>query len=160
MASTHRPSSEAWNLRTAYKQLPLSDASFELDSYSTAAKVEQNLSATCFALRIYSQRCELHQAAYALWRLGTLGLDPVWSKYFDDYLSVCGRKFARHCDFVIALFFQILGWEVSKDKKLSYESMCTVLGVRINLKDAKLGLCFLGNTDKRRAEAMIRSLLL
>ncbi|CAE7385001.1 unnamed protein product, partial [Symbiodinium sp. KB8] len=152
------PLCKAWDLRTAYKQLPLSDASFELDSYFVIFNGRTGSS------EIYRQRVlpfgstasvtSFIRAAYALWRLGTLGLDLVWSEYFDDYLSVCGREFARHCDFVISLFFQLLGWEVSKDKELSYDSMCTVLGVRINLEDAKLGLCFLGNTDKRRADAV------
>ena len=152
------PLCKAWDLRTAYKQLPLSDASFELDSYFVIFNGSKGTS------EIYRQRVlpfgstasvtSFIRAAYALWRLGTLGLDLVWSEYFDDYLSVCGQEFARHCDFVISLFFQLLGWEVSKDKELSYDAMCTVLGVRINLADAKLGLCFLGNTDKRRADAV------
>ena len=70
------PLCKAWDLRTAYKQLPLSDASFELDSYFVIFNGSTGTS------EIYRQRVlplgstasvtSFIRAAYALWRLGTL----------------------------------------------------------------------------------------
>ncbi|CAE7812845.1 unnamed protein product [Symbiodinium sp. CCMP2592] len=148
------PVCKAWDLRTAYKQLPLSDSSYELDSYFILFNVERGEG------EVYKQRVlpfgstasvtSFIRAAYAIWKLGAVALTLAWSEYFDDYLNVCGAAFAKHCDFVITMFFKLIGWEVSRDKELSYSSMCVVLGVQINLRDAKLGLIFLENTTKRR----------
>ncbi|CAE7204871.1 car [Symbiodinium sp. CCMP2592] len=152
------PVCKAWDLRTAYKQLPLSDSSFELDSFFILFNIEES------GGEVYKQRVlpfgstasvtSFIRAAYALWKLGAVSLYLVWSEYFDDYLSVSGAACAKHCNFVITMFFQLLGWEVSKDKELDYDAMCVVLGVQINLKDAKLGLIFLENTAKRKKEAL------
>ena len=157
-AEHSKPVCKAWGLRAAYKQLPLSDSSYELDSYFLIFNCETN------AKEVYRQRVlpfgstasmtSFIRAGCALWKLGASGLDLVWTEYFDDYLSVCGQAFAKRTDFVVSMFFKLLGWEISKDKELSYDSMCVVLGVQINLQDAKLGLCYLRNTAKRRAEAL------
>ena len=40
------------------------------------------------------------------------------------------------------------------DKNLDYDAMCVILGVQLNLKDAMLGVAVIGNTEKRRTEAL------
>ncbi|CAE7664604.1 car [Symbiodinium sp. CCMP2592] len=152
------PVCKAWDLRTAYKQLPLSDLAYALDSFFVLFNIERGAS------EIYRQRVlpfgstasvtSFIRTAYAIWKLGAVGLTLVWSEYFDDYLNLCGKAFARHNDFVISMLFQLLGWEISKDKELSYDALCVVLGVQVNLRDAKLGLAYLENTVKRRTEAL------
>ncbi|CAE7715963.1 car [Symbiodinium sp. CCMP2592] len=152
------PVCKAWDLRTAYKQLPLSDLAYALDSFFVLFNIERGAS------EIYRQRVlpfgstasvtSFIRTAYAIWKLGAVGLTLVWSEYFDDYLNLCGKAFARHNDFVISMFFQLLGWEISKDKELNYDALCVVLGVQVNLRDAKLGLAYLENTVKRRTEAL------
>ncbi|CAE7428234.1 car [Symbiodinium sp. CCMP2592] len=152
------PVCKAWDLRTAYKQLPLSDLAYALDSFFVLFNIERGTS------EIYRQRVlpfgstasvtSFIRTAYAIWKLGAVGLTLVWSEYFDDYLNLCGKAFARHNDFVISMLFQLLGWEISKDKELSYDALCVVLGVQVNLRDAKLGLAYLENTVKRRTEAL------
>ena len=52
------------------------------------------------------------------------------------------------------MFFKILGWDLSVDKSLDYDAMCVILGVQLNLKDAMLRVAVVGNTDKRKAEAL------
>ncbi|CAE7034567.1 car [Symbiodinium sp. CCMP2592] len=152
------PVCKAWDLRTAYKQLPLSDLAYALDSFFVLFNIERGAS------EIYRQRVlpfgstasvtSFIRTAYAIWKLGAVGLTLVWSEYFDDYLNLCGKAFARHNDLVISMFFQLLGWEISKDKELNYDALCVVLGVQVNLRDAKLGLAYLENTVKRRTEAL------
>ena len=81
-------------------------------------------------------------------------LQLAWTDYFDDYLSTNGSACARHTEFVISMFFKILGWDLSVDKSLDYDAMCVILGVQLNLKDAMLGVAVIGNTEKRKREAL------
>ena len=152
------PKCKAWDLRAAYKQLPLSDSSFELDSHFVIYNAEKGSS------EIYKQKVlpfgskasvsGFIRCAFALWRVGVKSLKLVWTDYFDDYLSTSGTACTRHTDFVISMFFRILGWDLSLDKNLDYDTMCVILGVQLNLKDAMLGVAVIGNTEKRKAEAI------
>ena len=110
-AEHSKPVCKAWDLRAAHKHLPLSDSSYELDSYFLIFNCETN------AKEVYRQRVlpfgstasvtSFIRAGYALWKLGASGLDLVWTEYFDDYLSVCGQAFAKRTDFVVSMFFQV-----------------------------------------------------
>ena len=153
------PKCKAFDLRAAYKQLPLSDLSFEMDSHFVIYNVESK------AREIYKQKVlpfgskasvsGFIRCAFALWRVGVKSLRLAWTDYFDDYLSTSGTACARHTVFAISMFFKILGWDLSVDKSLDYDAMCVILGVQLNLKDAMLlGVAVIGNTDKRKAEAL------
>ena len=152
------PKCKAWDLRAAYKQLPLSDSSFELDSHFVIYNVENDSS------EIYKQKVlpfgskasvsGFIRCAFALWRVGVKSLQLAWTDYFDDYLSTSGAACTRHTEFVISMFFKILGWDLSVDKSLDYDSMCVILGVQLNLKDAMLGVAVIGNTERRKREAV------
>ena len=152
------PKCKAWDLRAAYKQLPLSDSSFELDSHFVIYNVEKGAS------EIYKQKVlpfgskasvsGFIRCAFALWRVGVKSLQLAWTDYFDDYLSTSGAACAKHTEFVISMFFKILGWDLSVDKSLDYDVMCVILGVQVNLKDAMLGIAVIGNTEKRKREAL------
>ena len=152
------PYCKAWDLRSAYKQLPLSDVAFALDSFFVIFNCESG-GPEIFRQRVlpFGSKASVTgfiRCAFALWRLGVKRLRLVWSVFFDDYLSVCGKEFTKHNDLVITMFFKIFGWDVAVDKSLSYSSLCVVLGVQLNLSDAKLGLAFIGNTPKRREETL------
>ena len=152
------PKCKAWDLRAAYKQLPLSDSSFELDSHFVIYNVENDSS------EIYKQKVlpfgskasvsGFIRCAFSLWRVGVKSLQLAWTDYFDDYLSTSGAACTKHTEFVISMFFKILGWDLSVDKSLDYDSMCVILGVQLNLKDAMLGIAVIGNTEKRKREAV------
>ena len=108
------PKCKAWDLRAAYKQLPLSDSSFELDSHFVIYNVEKGAS------EIYKQKVlpfgskasvsGFIRCAFALWRVGVKSLQLAWTDYFDDYLSTSGAACTKHTEFVISMFFKILGW--------------------------------------------------
>ena len=152
------PKCKAWDLCAAYKQLPLSDSSFEMDSYFVIYNAEKD------AKEIYKQKVlpfgskasvsGFIRCAFALWRIGVKSLQLAWTDYFDDYLSTSGAACTKHTEFVISMFFRILGWDLSVDKNLDYDAMCVILGVQLNLKDAMLGIAVISNTEKRRAEAL------
>ena len=88
----------------------------------------------------------------AIWMLGVKGLSLLWTCYFDDYLHLAKDTESRHLEVVISTFFNVIGWRVSEDKLLPYDTCCKVLGIRLDLKDFKLGIAALANTEKRQTE--------
>ena len=72
------PKRKAWDLRAAYKQLPLSTSSFEMDSYFVIYNVEKGAS------EIYKQKVlpfgskasvsVFIRCAFAMWRIGVKSL--------------------------------------------------------------------------------------
>ena len=152
------PMCKAWDLRAAYKQLPLSDLSFEMDSHFVIYNVESQARET-YKQKVlpFGSKASVSgfiRCAFALWRVGVKSLLLAWTDYFDDYLSTSGKACTRHTEFAISMFFKILGWDLSVDKSLDYDAMCVILGIQLNLKDAMLGVAIIGNTDKRKAEAL------
>ncbi|CAE7277481.1 unnamed protein product [Symbiodinium sp. CCMP2592] len=147
---------KCWDLSAAYKQLPLSDKSFEKDSFFViyCPRTRQHV--------IYKQRVmpfgakasvtAFIRCAFGIWRLGVKMFALVWSFYFDDFLSACKPEERRHVEVVISTLFRILGWDLSLDKLLPYDVCCKVLGIKIDMAEARLGLFKLANTEKRVME--------
>ena len=148
--------SKAWDLKTAYKQLPLSDLAFELDSYIAV------YCPTSQRPLIYKQRVlpfgskasvtGFIRCAYGLWKIGCVHLSLIWSCYFDDFLTNSWEDSCKHLDLIITMFFRLFGWNVSSEKQLDFDCVCNVLGISLNLRDAKFGVAYFGNTEKRTAE--------
>ncbi|CAE7770088.1 unnamed protein product [Symbiodinium sp. CCMP2592] len=147
---------KCWDLSAAYKQLPLSDKSFEKDSFFViyCPRTRKHV--------IYKQRVmpfgakasvtAFIRCAFGIWRLGVKMFALVWSFYFDDFLSACKPEERRHVEVVISTLFRILGWDLSLDKLLPYDVCCKVLGIKIDMAEARLGLFKLANTEKRVME--------
>ncbi|CAE7301965.1 unnamed protein product [Symbiodinium sp. CCMP2592] len=147
---------KCWDLSAAYKQLPLSDKSFEKDSFFVifCPRTRKHV--------IYKQRVmpfgakasvtAFIRCAFGIWRLGVKMFALVWSLYFDDFLSACKPEERRHVEVVISTLFRLLGWDLSLDKLLPYDVCCKVLGIKIDMSEARLGLFKLANTEKRVLE--------
>ncbi|CAE7198911.1 unnamed protein product [Symbiodinium sp. CCMP2592] len=147
---------KCWDLSAAYKQLPLSDKSFEKDSFFVifCPRTRKHV--------IYKQRVmpfgakasvtAFIRCAFGIWRLGVKMFALVWSFYFDDFLSACKPEERRHVEVVISTLFRLLGWDLSLDKLLPYDVCCKVLGIKIDMAEARLGLFKLANTEKRVLE--------
>ena len=73
----------------------------------------------------------------------------MWSSYFDDFFSVERKDISKHTDLVISSVFSFLGWKLSKDKLLDYNSVCKVLGVEFDLRMAGENLALVWNTLER-----------
>ena len=77
------PKCKAWDLRAAYKQLPLSTSSFDMDSHFVIYNVEKGAS------EIYKQRVlpfgskasvsGFIRCAFALWRIEVKSLQLAWT---------------------------------------------------------------------------------
>ena len=148
---------KAWDLADAYKQVPLSEKAFELDSflvvYSPTEKGPEVYKQRVLPFGSVASVTAFLRISLALWKIETKLLGLVWSSYFDDYFSVTeAAASSRHTDLVISSLFSILGWRLSADKLVAYDTVCKVLGVKFDLRQSGAVLAFVLNTDERVQE--------
>ena len=144
---------KTWDLAHAYKQVPLSDPAFEVDSFLVVYNPVQN-QAEIFQQRVLPFGSIASVTAFlrislALWKIGSTLLHLLWSSYFDDFFSITEAALSKHTELVITSFFSILGWELSSDKLLPYETVCKVLGVQFDFKMSGEGLTVVASTQDR-----------
>ena len=147
---------KCWDLLDAYKQVPLSDEAFHLDSYLAV------FDPSCSSAKIFKQ-CVLPfgsiasvaaflRVSLAPWKVGSTLLHLMWSVYFDDFLCLARSSESKHVDFCVDPLFSLLGWKISKNKLLDFNTLCKVLGVRLDLRQSGDKLCFVTNTEERVEE--------
>lgn len=148
--------SKTWDLADAYKQLPLSDEAFRLDSYlvvfSPVSNAPEVFQQSVLPFGSVASVTAFLRVAQAIWKLGTKLLHFLWTSYFDDFFSVAERETSRHTDFVDSAVFSILGWKLSLGKLVDYDTVCKVLGVQFDLNMSGCGMSFVCNTDDRVEE--------
>ena len=147
---------KCWDLSDAYKQVPLSDEAFDLDSY-LAVFDPGTSSAKIFKQRVLPFGSVASVTAFlrvslALWKIGSSLLHIMWSVYFDDFLCLARSSESRHVDFCVSTLFSLLGWKVSEHKLLDFDTICKVLGVQLDLRQSGSGICFVTNTAERVEE--------
>ena len=147
---------KTWDLSGAYKQLALSDTAYQQDSY-LAIFNPYNKTPEIFKQKVLPFGAKASVTAfvrcsYGIWTIGARALALMWTSYFDDFLSVCPPEVARHTEMIIQMVFSLLGWKLSEDKLLPYDSVCSILGAKLDLKNSKFGAVSLANTSKRTAE--------
>ena len=147
---------KCWDLSDAYKQVPLSDEAFDLDSY-LAVFDPGTSSAKIFKQRVLPFGSVASVTAFlrvslALWKIGSSLLHLMWSVYFDDFLCLARCSESRHVDFCVSTLFSLLGWKVSEHKLLDFDTICKVLGVQLDLRQSGSGICFVTNTAERVEE--------
>ena len=81
---------KCWDLSDAYKQVPLSDEAFDLDSY-LAMHDPNSKSAKIFKQSVLpfgsiASVTAFLRGALAIWKVGTSLIRFLWSAYFDDFL--------------------------------------------------------------------------
>ena len=147
---------KCWDLSDAYKQVPLSDEAFHLDSYLAVYDPESS------SAKIFKQ-CVLPfgsiasvtaflRVSLALWKVGSALLHLLWSVHFDDFLCPARSSESKHVEFCVDSLFSLLGWRISKNKLLDFSTLCKVLGVQLELKQSGDKLCFVTNTEERIQE--------
>ena len=129
------------DLRKAYKQLPVSEASLE-DSY-LCVKDPVNGDPKLFQCRVlpFGARAAVAgfcRTSHAIWYIGTSILLLHWSVYFDDFVIVEDARSAKHCECIVNGLFSLLGWETSEEKGGTFESSAKALGVIFDLADSRL----------------------
>ena len=124
---------KCWDLSDAYKQVPLSDEAFDLDSYLAVFDPGAS-SAKIFKQRVLpfgsvASVTTFLRVSLALWKIGSSLLHIMWPVYFDDFLCLARSSESRHVDFCVSTLFSLLGWKVSEHKLLDFNTICKVLGV-------------------------------
>lgn len=147
---------KCWDLASAYKQIPLSDGAYELDSYiivynphKCTAEVFQQ---TVLPFGSVASVTAFLRCAQALWHIGSSLLMFTWTSYFDDFLSFSTSELAKHTEICVSTFFHLMGWQLSTDKLVPYAHCCKVLGVELSLEDSVHGRFRVSNTEARVAE--------
>ena len=147
---------KCWDLAAAYKQVPLSDAAYALDSflmvYNPATKQPEVFQQRVLPFGSVASVTAFLRCSSALWAVGAKLLSVVWTAYFDDFLSLELGEAVKHSDMCIAMFFSLLGWDVSHEKLMPYDTICKVLGVLLDLRQSGAGLTLVTNTDERAKE--------
>ena len=150
---------KCWDLSDAYKQVPLSDEAFHLDSYLAA------YDPGCSSAKIFKQ-CVLPfgpiasvtaflRVSLALWKVGSTLLHLLWPVYFDDFLCLTRSSESKHVEFCADSLFSLLGWRISKNKLLDFNTLCKVLGAQLDLRQSGGKLRFVTNTEER-VEELVR----
>ena len=80
--------------------------------------------------------------------MGFTFLHLLWSVYFDDFLCLARSSESKHVDFCVDSLFSLLGWRISKNTLLDFNTLCKVLGVQLGLRQSGDRLCFVTNTEE------------
>ena len=148
---------KCWDLSDAYKQVPLSDEAFHLDSYLAV------YDPSCSSAKIFKQ-CVLPfgsiasvtaflRVSLALWKVGSTLLHPCGQctlTIFCAWQEAVSRSMLT--DFCADALFSLLGWRISKHKLLEFNTLCKVLGVQLDLRQSGDRLCFITSTEERVEE--------
>ena len=122
---------KCWDLSDAYKQVPLPDEAFHLDSY----------------LAVYDPGC----SSAKIFKL----LHLLWSVYFDDFLCLTRSSESKHVEFCVDSLFSLVGWRIYKNKLLDFNALCKGLRVQLDLRQSGDKLCFVTNTEERVEELVL-----
>ena len=66
----------------------------------------------------------------------------------DTVSSLARSSESKHVDFCVDSLFSLLGWRISKNKLLDFNTLCKVLGVQLDLRQSGDRLCFVTNTEE------------
>eukprot|EP00438_Fugacium_kawagutii_P016271 Skav232599 [mRNA] locus=scaffold2282:11506:13323:+ [translate_table: standard] len=147
---------KCWDLSDAYKQIPLSDEAYQRDAFLAVYCLDTG-KAEVFRQKVLpfgsiASVTAFLRVSLALWAVGNSKLKLAWPAYFDDFLRLCEKTSSKHTDLCISAMFSFLGWKLSEDKLIPFDSVCKVLGVRLDPNNAKLGIVRVANTPERVEE--------
>lgn len=148
---------KCWDLAAAYKQIPLSDEAYNMDSYIVVFNPNEGrpevFQQAVLPFGSVASVTAFLRCAMGLWTIGSRLLKLAWTSYFDDFrLSLTTNGLAKHTDLCISAFFHLMGWELSADKLVPYAECCKVLGVELMLHKTPAGIFEVRNTQARAEE--------
>ena len=140
------------DLRKAYKNLPLSEEALGdsymcvLDPSSGNPRAFQSLILPFGARAAVMGFCRV---SHALWLIGVVIFKFHWTVFFDDFYLVSSVAESRHMEVAQKLFFQLVGWEVSREKEADFNCIAKILGVQIDLAESNVGILTVCNVETR-----------
>ena len=147
---------KCWDLAAAYKQVPLSDPAYHLDSYiavyNPITGQPEIFQQKVLPFGSIASVTAFLRCATGIWLIGSAVLFLTWTSYFDDYLNFSKTSLCKHTDICISVFFRLLGWDLSEEKLVPYSQCCKILGVELVLSHAPMGSFWIQNTQARQTE--------
>ena len=144
-----------WDLHKAYKNLALCPEALE-DSYLA---VYNPASRRCELYKQYvlpfGARSSVHafcRTSLGIWKIIVALFGIHICVYFDDYICMEEVALAKLTEKCVEIIFALLGWETADDKDNVFSYSSKVLGLEIDLRDAKLGYAAMRNTPARTSE--------
>ena len=147
----------AYDLRSAYRQLPVSLRSLRhsfvahWNSHSGKAEIDQLLALPFGASRsVYG----FLRVVTSVWWIGCKALSLVWSVFFDDFVTASRQVDVRHTEAAATALFKLLGWEYDEcdEKATEFSDVFKALGVSSNLTSTEHGQVMLSNAPSRIEE--------
>ena len=147
-------SARAYDLRSAYRQLPIHPPSLKHALVShwnpeqCSVEVDQLLALPFGAARsVYG----FLRAATSVWWLGCTCLGLMWSVLYDDFVTLARTRDVRHTDAAATAFFHLLGWQFDEcgEKAFEFSQVFKASGVLFDLSNAHLGQVLIKNTPSR-----------
>ena len=149
--------SRTFDLKSAYRQLPLSEDAFRhavLSVFCPETKQPSLFQLKCLPFGATASVSHFLRAAYSLWFLGCTSGLLIWTSYFDDFWCMSPPNLSSSAGAIAELIFGLTGWIFAKEgaKHVSFSQVVSVLGISIDLSHSKDGRCLFANTEKRISE--------
>ena len=143
--------SRTFDLKSAYRQLPLSEDAFrhaDLSVFCPETKQPSLFQLKCLPFGATASVSHFLRAAYSLWFLGCASGLLIWTSYFDDFWCMSPPNLSPSAGAIAELIFG------AKEgaKHVSFSQVVSVLGISIDLSHSKDGRCLFANTEKRISE--------
>ena len=143
-----------FDLASAYRQVALSKAGREVsfvrvhDPVSNKPALFQALVLPFGAVRSVHSFLRL---ARAVWWLGVIGCNLVWSSFYDDFIVFSSPSLSRSAELSVVSLFKLLGWLFAEEGKkcVPFSDKCEALGVLFNLEQTSGGVARVCNTKAR-----------
>ncbi|CAE7225497.1 unnamed protein product [Symbiodinium pilosum] len=146
----------ALDLKSAYRQLPISDSSLKYARLSIFNPESQK--AECF--QQYAVPFGARASVVAFIRCAralqwlALQIYLIVTCYFDDYCNMAPDQGSDNAEKALTMLFDLLGWSYDRDgpKSGSMSESISLLGVVLNLSQSGEGKVLIENTASRKEE--------
>ena len=148
-----RPVGRTWDLKSAYKQLPVRADHSRFAWIAVQDTTTHLLHLAQMHSMPFGAVASVHaflRCSEALKFLGRRHLLLVITSYFDDFTVLTWKTAAHHTTLVVEAFFQQMGWTVSPEEKKN--SPFPEVFDRFDLSRQDGGIITVGNTPTRIAE--------
>ena len=146
---------KTFDLKSAYRQMFISPDSLN-EAYIAyfSARERKVIVRQMLALPFGATRAVFSylRVAHSMWYIGCWALKVIWTRFFDDFVSLASSIEAKAVDLAISTLFRLLGWKVSDSKDKPFAEGFSALGVWISFERFLKGEVLFHNTDKRTAE--------
>ena len=142
------------DLKSAYKQLPLNEDNYK-DSVVTIWNPDKKC-VECFVMKVlpFGAAASVHHFLRVSTFLQAVGryMGLLWSAFFDDFVLLSHAMHESSTMTSALSLFDVLGFQYSNDKLQPFKGKTEMMGVELDLLDAKTGTIKVRNKASRSSE--------